>query len=98
MGNILLRKFFSLVQFPLSKTKIVNPEFLFSKSEDCPKFVQSEKWHYFQISGQALDNLWICLSNACPSVSELDSGSTELGLYLDSALTDSLQDLFLDSH
>ena len=51
----------------------------------------------FNFCGQALDNLWICLSNLCPSVWELDRGWTVLGQYLDCALTDSLRDLFLDS-
>ena len=51
----------------------------------------------FNFCGQALDNLWICLSNLCPSVWELDRGSTVLGHYLDCALTDSLHDRFLDS-
>ena len=52
----------------------------------------------FNFCGQALDNLWICLSNLCPSVLELDRGSTVLGLYLDSASTNPLHDLFLDGH
>ena len=76
----------------------MNPEFLFSKSEVCPKFVQSKNGTIFNLSGQYLDNICICLSNLCPSVSELGRGSTELGLYFDGASTNSLHDLFLDSH
>ena len=66
--------------------------------EVCPEFVQPKNYTSFNFSGQALDRLWICLSNPCPSVIDLDIHLTYLGLSLDQALTNPLQDLFLDRH
>ena len=86
-----------MCQFHLSKTQNVNPEFIFLKYKFCPKFVQMKNGTIFYCSGQALDNLWISLSNLCPSVDELDRGLTGLGLFWDGDLTDPLHGLFLDS-
>ena len=80
-----------------SKTQNVNPEYFFPSPMSVESLSSGKNETIFKFSGQALDNLWICLSNLCPSVSELDRGLTELGLYLDGDLTEPLHDLFLDS-
>ena len=56
-----------IFQFQFSKAQNMNPEFEIPRSKVCPMCVQREKLHFFNLIGQALDNLWICLSDLCPS-------------------------------
>ena len=76
----------------------MNPELLFPIPMSVQSLSTLKNCTFFNFSGQALDRLWIRLSSPCPSDVDLDVRLTGLGPSWDRALTNPLQDLFLDRH